>query len=86
MKKDVFQVPRNRYWGLHPPPVPLEQVVEDGLMAIQRALFLRKAGLDTSADEAFLLNPPNRAELLQTAIENVIRFVSCATFIENRFC
>ena len=55
-------------------------------MAIQRELFLRKAGVDTGADEAFLLNPPNRAELLQTVIENVIRFVSCATFIENRFC
>ncbi|GFS33062.1 stress-inducible protein [Actinidia rufa] len=35
-------VPRNRYWGLHPPPAPLENVVDDGLMAVQRAVFLKK--------------------------------------------
>lgn len=68
-------VPRNRYWGLHPPPVPLEQVVDDGLMAIQRAIFLKKAGVETAADEAFLLNPPSRANLLQSAIENIIRYL-----------
>lgn len=68
-------VPRNRYWGLHPPPVPLEQVVDDGLMAIQRANFLRKAGVDTAADEDFLLNPPGRADLLHLAIENFIRYL-----------
>ncbi|XP_058101915.1 vacuolar sorting protein 3 isoform X2 [Magnolia sinica] len=68
-------VPRNRYWGLHPPPVPLEDVVDDGLMAIQRAIFLRKAGVDTVADEDFLLNPPSRADLLESAIQNIIRYL-----------
>lgn len=75
VKKHVFQVPRNRYWGLHPPPVPLEQVIDDGLIAIQRSMFLRKAGVDTVADEDFLLNPPSRSELLESAIKNIIRFL-----------
>ncbi|CAL9045081.1 unnamed protein product [Musa banksii] len=68
-------VPRNRYWGLHPPPVPLEQVIDDGLMAIQRAMFLKKAGVDTATDEVFLLNPPSKADLLELAIKNIIRYL-----------
>lgn len=67
-------VPRNRYWGLHPPPAPLEDVVDNGLATIQRALFLKKAGVDTAVDDHFLLNPPNRADLLESAIKNIIRF------------
>ncbi|RVW87824.1 hypothetical protein CK203_039736 [Vitis vinifera] len=47
MKHGHRKVPRNRYWGLHPPPAPLEDVVDDGLKAIQRAIFLRKAGVET---------------------------------------
>ncbi|KAK1314503.1 hypothetical protein QJS10_CPA06g01500 [Acorus calamus] len=70
-----YLVPRNRYWGLHPPPVPLEQVVDDGLSAIQRAIFLRKAGVDTAVDEDFLFNPPTRADLLELAIQNMIRYL-----------
>ncbi|KAI5595387.1 hypothetical protein BDE02_03G135400 [Populus trichocarpa] len=68
-------VPRNRYWGLHPPPAPLEDVVDDGLMAIQRAIFLKKAGVDTTVDEDFLLNPPTRADLLELAIKNMSRYL-----------
>ncbi|KAE8719977.1 cyclin-T1-5-like [Hibiscus syriacus] len=68
-------VPRNRYWGLHPPPVPLEDVVDDGLLAIQKAIFLRKAGVETVVDEHFLSNPPARAELLESAIKNIIRYL-----------
>ncbi|KAH7681193.1 Quinoprotein alcohol dehydrogenase-like protein [Dioscorea alata] len=68
-------VPRNRYWGLHPPPIPLEDVVDDGLMAIQRGVFLRKAGVDTSADEDFLSNLPSKAELLESGIKNIIRYL-----------
>ncbi|KAK9989262.1 hypothetical protein SO802_029501 [Lithocarpus litseifolius] len=68
-------VPRNRYWGLHPPPKPVEDVVDDGLMAIQRATFLRKAGVETLIDEDFLLNPPSRADLLESAIKNIIRYL-----------
>ncbi|XP_020584474.1 uncharacterized protein LOC110027402 isoform X2 [Phalaenopsis equestris] len=67
--------PRKRYWGLHPPPVPLEQVVDDGLHAIQRAMFLRKAGIVTDSDEDFILNPPSRADLLKSATENFIRYL-----------
>uniref|UniRef100_A0A7N2LL20 Uncharacterized protein n=1 Tax=Quercus lobata TaxID=97700 RepID=A0A7N2LL20_QUELO len=65
-------VPRNRYWGLHPPPKPVEDVVDDGLLAIQRATFLRKAGVETLIDDDFLLNPPSRADLLESAIKNII--------------
>ena len=69
----LFKVPRNRYWGLHPPPAPLEDVVDEGLMAIQRALFLRKAGVETPVDDDFLLHPPSRADLLESAISSIIR-------------
>lgn len=68
-------VPRNRYWGLHPPPAPLEDVVDNGLMAIQRAIFLKKAGIETVVDEDYLSSPPNRAELLESAIKNIIRYL-----------
>lgn len=68
-------VPRNRYWGLHPPPTPLENVIDDGLTAIQRAVFLKKAGVESAVDDEFLLNPPSRAELLESAIENMIRYL-----------
>ncbi|KAE7995967.1 hypothetical protein FH972_000719 [Carpinus fangiana] len=68
-------VPRNRYWGLHPPPKPLEDVVDDGLMAIQRATFLIKAGVETLIDDEFLSNPPNRADLLESAIQNITRYL-----------
>ncbi|KAL6546251.1 hypothetical protein OROMI_021972 [Orobanche minor] len=71
-------VPRNRYWGLHPPPKPLENVIDDGLKAIQKAVFLKKAGLETSVDDEFLLNPPSRAALLESSIKNMIRYLeSC---------
>ncbi|KAM1244898.1 hypothetical protein ACFX2I_036164 [Malus domestica] len=72
-------VPRKRYWGLHPPPAPLEDVVDDGLMAIPRAIFLRKAGVETVVDDTFLLNPPSRDNLLESAIKSITRYleVSC---------
>lgn len=68
-------VPRNRYWGLHPPPAHVEDVVEDGLLAIQRAAFLKKAGVETAIDNKFLLNPPNRDDLLESAYCNIIRYL-----------
>ncbi|XP_059624991.1 vacuolar sorting protein 3 [Cornus florida] len=68
-------VPRNRYWGLHPPPSPLENVVDDGLLAIQRSIFLKKAGVETAVDDDFLLNPPNKADLLESAIKNITRYL-----------
>lgn len=68
-------VPRKRYWGLHPPPKPLEEVIDDGLVTLQRALFLKKAGVDTDVDEDFLSNPPTRADLLELAIRNIIRYL-----------
>ncbi|XP_061341073.1 vacuolar sorting protein 3 [Gastrolobium bilobum] len=68
-------VPRNRYWGLHPPPAPLEDVVDDGLMTIQRASFLRKAGVETIVHNDLFLNPPNRADLLDSAIKNISRYL-----------
>ncbi|KAJ0081828.1 hypothetical protein Patl1_11772 [Pistacia atlantica] len=68
-------VPRNRYWGLHPPPAPLEDVVDNGLAAIQRAIFLKKAGVETAVDDDFLSNPPSRADLLELAIKNIIRYL-----------
>ncbi|KAM0923263.1 hypothetical protein ACQ4PT_005585 [Festuca glaucescens] len=71
-------VPRKRYWGLHPPPKPLEEVIDDGLVTLQRALFLKKAGVDTVVDEDFLSNPPSRADLLELAIRNIIRYLCVA--------
>ncbi|ESW06504.1 hypothetical protein PHAVU_010G053600 [Phaseolus vulgaris] len=68
-------VPRNRYWGLHPPPAPLEDVIDDGLMTIQRASFLRKAGVETMVDNDLFLNPANRADLLKSAIKNISRYL-----------
>ncbi|KAL3522965.1 hypothetical protein ACH5RR_015799 [Cinchona calisaya] len=68
-------VPRNRYWGLHPPPTTLENVVDDGLKTIQRAIFLKKAGIETAIDDEFLANPPTRADLLESAIKNFIRYL-----------
>ncbi|MQL95338.1 hypothetical protein Taro_028003 [Colocasia esculenta] len=68
-------VPRKRYWGLHPPPALLEKVVDEGLSAIQRAAYLRKSGIETAADEDFLLNPPSKVDLLETAIRNIIRYL-----------
>ncbi|GAB2262656.1 hypothetical protein Droror1_Dr00003653 [Drosera rotundifolia] len=71
-------VPRNRYWGLHPPPSHIEDVVEDGLLAIQRAIFLRKAGVETPIDDKFLLNTPSRSDLLQLAFKNIIRYLQAS--------
>ncbi|XP_059316452.1 vacuolar sorting protein 3 isoform X1 [Lycium ferocissimum] len=71
-------VPRNRYWGLHPPPSLLEKVVDDGLTGIQRAIFLKKAGVETAADDEFLLNPPSRADLLESAIKNMTRYLEAS--------
>ncbi|KAM3405855.1 hypothetical protein ACQJBY_000090 [Aegilops geniculata] len=71
----AYKVPRKRYWGLHPPPKPLEEVIDDGLVTLQRALFLKKAGVDTVVDEDFLSNPPTRADLLELAIRNIIRYL-----------
>ncbi|KAJ8569704.1 hypothetical protein K7X08_006281 [Anisodus acutangulus] len=71
-------VPRNRYWGLHPPPSLLEKVVDDGLTGIQRAIFLRKAGVETAVDNEFLLNPPSRADLLESAVKNMTRFLEAS--------
>ncbi|XP_015076339.1 vacuolar sorting protein 3 isoform X3 [Solanum pennellii] len=71
-------VPRNRYWGLHPPPSLLEKVVDDGLTGIQRAIFLKKAGVETAVDDEFLQNPPSRADLLESAIKNMIRFLEAS--------
>ncbi|KAL8227940.1 hypothetical protein R6Q57_015524 [Mikania cordata] len=68
-------VPKNRYWGLHPPPAPLESVIDNGLMAIQRASFLKKAGLETAVDDEFLLNPPKRDDVLDSGIKNLIRYL-----------
>ncbi|KAF8725581.1 hypothetical protein HU200_020118 [Digitaria exilis] len=75
-------VPRKRYWGLHPPPKPLEEVIDGGLVTVQQALFLKKAGVDTVVDEDFLSNPPSRADLLELAIRNIIRYL-CSSRMKN---
>lgn len=60
---------------MHPPPKLLEQVVDDGLMAIQRAMLLKKAGVDTAVTVDFLVNPPSKTALLESAIRNIIRYL-----------
>ncbi|KAG9129405.1 hypothetical protein Leryth_018472 [Lithospermum erythrorhizon] len=72
-------VPRNRYWGLHPPPVPLENVIDDGLKAIQKAAFLKKAGVEAAVDDECLLNPPNKADLMESAIKSMIRYLKVSS-------
>lgn len=47
--------------------------MDDGLTGIQRAIFLKKAGVETAVDDKFLLNPPSRAGLLESAIKNMTR-------------
>lgn len=69
---------------MHPPPTPLENVIDDGLMAIQRANFLKKAGVESLLDDEFLLNPPSRGDLLESAIRNMIRYV-ITSFFSNIF-
>jgi len=69
---------------LHPPPAPLEDVVDDGLMTIQRASFLRKAGVETIVDNDHFLNPPNRADLLESAIKNISRFIFLYILLERK--
>ncbi|BBH01263.1 Vacuolar sorting protein 39 [Prunus dulcis] len=61
--------------GFASSPAPLEDVVDDGLLAIQRAIFLRKAGVETVVDDAFLLNPPSRDNLLESAIKSITRYL-----------
>ncbi|KAJ3708729.1 hypothetical protein LUZ61_012434 [Rhynchospora tenuis] len=65
----------NRYWALHPPPAPLEEVIDAALARIQNMVFLKRAGLDANLDEGFLLNLPSRADLLELAIRNIIRYL-----------
>ncbi|KAM1729010.1 hypothetical protein ACFX12_019455 [Malus domestica] len=44
-------------------------------MAVQRAIFLRKAGVETVVDNAFLLNPPNMDNLLEYAINSITKYL-----------
>ncbi|XP_022927318.1 transforming growth factor-beta receptor-associated protein 1 [Cucurbita moschata] len=67
-------IPRNRYWAMHPPPSPFEDVIDDGLLAIQRATFLKKVGVETAVNEDFLLNPPSRSDLLESAVKHIVRY------------
>lgn len=74
-------VPRNRYWGLHPPPRPLEEVVENGLSTIQREALLKKAGVATgpfTVCETMLPSSSSRSILLELAIQNIIRYLKAS--------
>lgn len=59
---------------MHPPPAPFEDVIDDGLLAIQRATFLKKVGVETAVNDDFLLNPPSRSDLLESAVKHIIRY------------
>jgi hypothetical protein len=61
---------------LHPPPAPLEEVIDAALARVQNMIFLKRAGLDANLDESFLFNLPSQADLLELAIRNIIRFLS----------
>ncbi|XP_038894018.1 vacuolar sorting protein 3 isoform X2 [Benincasa hispida] len=71
-------IPRNRYWAMHPPPAPFEDVIDDGLLAIQRATFLKKVGVETAVNDDFLLNPPSRSDLLESAVKHIIRYLEAS--------
>ncbi|XP_057829008.2 vacuolar sorting protein 3 isoform X2 [Cryptomeria japonica] len=71
-------IPRNRYWGLHPPPQHIEQVIEKGLSNIQRGSLLKKAGITSgiySVGETIPPNPSSRSALLESATQNIIRYL-----------
>lgn len=55
--------------------------MDDGLTGIQRAIFLKKAGVETAVDDEFLQNPPSRADLLESAIKNMTRFLLTRSII-----
>eukprot|EP01018_Ginkgo_biloba_P015024 Gb_27372 [translate_table: standard] len=74
-------VPRNRYWGLHPPPQPLEVVIENWLLTIQRGFLLKKAGVATGKHVVGGTLPPSpssRSILLESAIQNIIRYLKAS--------
>lgn len=71
-------IPRNRYWAMHPPPAPFADVIDDGLLAIQRATFLKKVGVETAVNDDFLLNPPSRSDLLESAVKHIIRYLEAS--------
>ncbi|KAH9322226.1 hypothetical protein KI387_016865, partial [Taxus chinensis] len=74
-------IPRNRYWGLHPPPQPLEEVIENGLSNIQRGFFLKKAGISSGICAVGETIPPStssRSALLELAIQNIIRYLKAS--------
>lgn len=36
----MLQIPRKRYWSLHPPQQPIATVIENGLWAVQSGLLV----------------------------------------------
>ena len=36
----MLQIPRKRYWTLHPPQQPIQAVIENGLWAVQSGLLV----------------------------------------------
>lgn len=78
-------VPRNRYWGLHPPPQAIQNVIEIKLQAIHRGLILQSiSNMNDLPNGHNLLASSTRSkstvmeEYTLQATEQVIRYLKVA--------
>eukprot|EP00250_Pteridium_aquilinum_P021146 c25040_g1_i1 orf=503-3787(-) len=79
-------VPKVRYWGLHPPPQAIQNVIENKLRAIQRGLVLHSVsdlkGLPNGHDDLMPTSSRSKSSIIQEytiqAMEQVIRYLKAA--------
>lgn len=79
-------VPRIRYWGLHPPPQAIQNVIESKLRAIQRGLVLQSVSdskdLPNGHDGLIPTSSRSKSSIIQEytmqAMEQVIRYLKVA--------
>lgn len=80
------QVPRIRYWGLHPPPQAIQNVIENKLRSIQRGLALQSVSeskdLPNGHDGLMPTSSRSKSLIIQEytmqAMKEVIRLVDLA--------
>ncbi|MCO5566316.1 hypothetical protein L7F22_019993 [Adiantum nelumboides] len=83
---DATMVPRNRYWGLHPPPQAIQNVVETKLRAVQRGLVLQSVSdlrdIPNGQDDLMPTSSRSKSSIIQEysveAITQVIRYLRAA--------
>ncbi|OAE25533.1 hypothetical protein AXG93_1543s1500 [Marchantia polymorpha subsp. ruderalis] len=77
------QVPRKRYWGLHPPPQPMVMVIESGLLAIKSGLLAQTqllGGDGSKSEDLYLGTKSGKDALVERylilAMQNVARYLN----------